>query len=69
MQYCSGESKATRVQVSEPTDYLYYNALFHKQVGSVTEKEADAAIGALPNIEYVNPIYRSGRRRYGFEQG
>ena len=32
MQYCSGESKATRVQVSEPTDYLYYNELFHKQV-------------------------------------
>ena len=44
------------MQVSEPTDYLYYNALFHKQVGSVTEKEADAAIGALQNIEYVKPM-------------
>lgn len=32
MQYCEGESSATRIQISEPTDYLYFNELFDKNV-------------------------------------
>ena len=30
MQYCEGESCATRANLSEPSDYLYFNELFHK---------------------------------------
>lgn len=30
MQYCEGESCATRAYLSEPSDYLYFNELFHK---------------------------------------
>ena len=32
MQYCEGESCATRANLSEPSDYLYFNELFHKNV-------------------------------------
>ena len=32
MQYCDGESYATRIRISEPCDYLYFNELFHKNV-------------------------------------
>lgn len=32
MQYCEGESSATRIQISEPCDYLYFNELFHNNV-------------------------------------
>ncbi len=32
MQYCAGESLATRIQISEPCDFLYFNELFHKKV-------------------------------------
>lgn len=31
-QYCEGESLATYVQLVEPTDYLYFNRLFHENV-------------------------------------
>lgn len=30
MQYCEGESCATRANLPEPSDYLYFNELFHK---------------------------------------
>ena len=30
MQYCEGESCATRANLSEPSDYLYFNELFHR---------------------------------------
>lgn len=30
MQYCEGESCATRANLSEPSDYLYFNELFYK---------------------------------------
>lgn len=30
MQYCEGESCATRANLSEPSDYLYFNELFHE---------------------------------------
>lgn len=30
MQYCEGEACATRANLPEPSDYLYFNELFHK---------------------------------------
>ena len=30
MQYCEGESCTARANLSEPSDYLYFNELFHK---------------------------------------
>lgn len=43
MQYCEGESCATRANLPEPSDYLYFNELFHKN-GVFSNVGADGLI-------------------------
>lgn len=64
MQYCEGESLATRIRILEPCDYLYFNRLFHENVAfsnvcddGLVIGEREGLIGICANTDKKEIFY------------